>query len=176
MFRLCLCAVCKQRQDKITWEHKLVSVSSRRKTQFWQKPDDQSLSLQSIRFSKWHQNFFFFRYVSSEEISIMESRRNGSMTCQKWAFEMLQVFVTLPLTQIIVLSREAWSGVNCTKPTLLLFLLFFFLEHVLCCIGVYMYSFNKQNLSNLIETLPFWPSHLILEDWPYLISAFCPLL
>lgn len=67
---------------------------------------------------------------------------------------MLQVFVTLPLTQIIVLSREARSGVNCTEPILLLSL-FFFLEHVLCCIGVYMYSVNKQNLLKLIQTLPF---------------------
>lgn len=51
MFRLCSCAGCKQRQDKIARERRLGSVSSSRRTLFWQKPDDQSFSLQSIWFS-----------------------------------------------------------------------------------------------------------------------------
>jgi len=50
----------------------------------------------------------------------METGRNGAfgkMACQKQAFEMLLVFVTLPLTPVMILLKEAQSGVNCAKKS-----------------------------------------------------------
>lgn len=67
--------------------------------------------------------------------------------------EPLQVFVTSQLTWMMVLHKESQSGVNCTKKTQPTSIFIIFLKHVLYCIGVYMYSFNKQNLSSLIQIL-----------------------
>lgn len=60
---------------------------------------------------------------------------------------MLQVFVTFPLTQIIILSKEACSGVNFTEPILLLSLFFFsmnmyYVELVFTCIPVINKTFQ----------------------------------